>query len=443
MDAATDPNPPPSTEQAAAPFSADYWNGMNSIYPPTQSHDQPFGIGWDHPVFQQHTPHPQPQSQTPDLYAHPQQGWHQAAVAHSVVPEPQQNYDISNQYRIDSFQQQQQLPQHHQSSTASYDSPQPNAPYPTYSFVEAPTYYQNPLTAHNNYSTQPQVDLQRSRLQNVPESSLESHPTTYATPSALRPNIQARPVSFATAYSSHSPSYHNTIDPQFLTATRHSILQPEQAQGNVFVVNPADLERSNAARTPQVANGEFAKPTVPPGQNMNFIQTKLTNSGIPAISRIEKPIQPRKKKETLLKAKTTARREPAKHLKQKSDSETSESEVEEPPEPSPLPASRPMDLDGSTKYDALKIVWFPRNRQPSAPAVRNAMVLFSDMVKGIRDSWKSRSEALKAAENQNQEAKIPAIKREVIMQRRLLDMIINTTLTHGHPSYVRSLSIEV
>ncbi|KMU80822.1 hypothetical protein CISG_08947 [Coccidioides immitis RMSCC 3703] len=90
----------------------------------------------------------------------------------------------------------------------------------------------------------------------------------------------------------------------------------------------------------------------------------------------------------------------------------------------------------------MKIVWFSKNRQPSAPAIRNAMVLFSDLVKGVRDVWKSRSEALKAAENQNQEDKIPAIKREVIMQRRLLDIIINTTLVNGHPSYVQSLSIE-
>lgn len=129
--------------------------------------------------------------------------------------------------------------------------------------------------------------------------------------------------------------------------------------------------------------------------------------------------------------------DPKKLKRTSSESDSSDSEVEEPPEQSPLPPSRPTDPDGAIKYDAMKIVWFPRNRQPSAPAIRNAMTLFSDLVKGVREIWKARSEALKAAENQNQEDKIPAIKKDVIMQRRFLDLIIEATLTNGHPSYVR------
>ncbi|EFW17289.1 conserved hypothetical protein, partial [Coccidioides posadasii str. Silveira] len=58
MDAATDSNPQPPVEPPAPSFSTDYWNSVNSIYPSNQPHDQPFGIGWDHPVFQQHDSHP-------------------------------------------------------------------------------------------------------------------------------------------------------------------------------------------------------------------------------------------------------------------------------------------------------------------------------------------------------------------------------------------------
>lgn len=65
------------------------------------------------------------------------------------------------------------------------------------------------------------------------------------------------------------------------------------------------------------------------------------------------------------------------------------------------------------------------------------MVAYSELVKGIRDTWKGRSEALKAAENQNQEDKIPAIKRDVIFQRRLIDLVVNTALESGHPAIVR------
>lgn len=89
------------------------------------------------------------------------------------------------------------------------------------------------------------------------------------------------------------------------------------------------------------------------------------------------------------------------------------------------------------RYDTIKVVWAPRNRHAKAADVRNSMILFSDLVKGVRDTWKARSEALKAAENQNLEDKIPALKKEVILQRRLLDLIINNTLEFGHPSYVK------
>ncbi|WEW60221.1 hypothetical protein PRK78_005706 [Emydomyces testavorans] len=442
MDAATDTNPSSSNEPPATSFANEYWNGMTSIYSSVQSHDQPFGIGWDHPVFQQHgsPPHPQPQTQTPDLYEHHQRGWHQTSLQNSVVAEPHQSFEIPNQFRMTYHQQPQQ--QQQQQSPPSYDTPQPNAAYPTYSF-ETPTYYQNSLSTHGSYNQQNPVDLQRVALRNVPETSLEHNPAAYAVSPSLQQNIQARPVPFANEYQTHpaAPSYHNTIDPHFLTAARHSMLQPEQTQGNVLVVNPADLERSNTPRNFQAANGEFIKRPLLPAQSTTFVQPKLTKNGIPTISRIEKPIQPRRKKETSVKAKPAARKDPVKPIKQleesQSDSDSSDEEEEEPPEPSPLPVSRPTDLDGGIKYDALKIVWFPRNRQPSAAAIRNALVSFSDLVKGVRDVWKSRSEALKAAENQNKEDKIPAIKREVIMQRRFLDMIINTTLNNGHPSYIR------
>lgn len=120
-----------------------------------------------------------------------------------------------------------------------------------------------------------------------------------------------------------------------------------------------------------------------------------------------------------------------------SGTEDSDSEIEvEMDEPSPIPPARPQDPEGGIKYDTLKAVWWPRNKQPPGSAVKNAMILFSDTIKSVRDTWKTRSEALKVAENQNQEDKIPAIKKDVIFQRRLLDLIINTTLEYGHPAFV-------
>lgn len=126
-----------------------------------------------------------------------------------------------------------------------------------------------------------------------------------------------------------------------------------------------------------------------------------------------------------------------------SDESDDDLEVEEPPaEPSPIPAVRPDDVEGRAGYDTIKVVWAPRNRHAKAADVRNAMIQFSDLVKGVRDTWKARSEALKAAENQNLEGKIPSLKKEVVLQRRLLDLIINNTLEFGHPSYVRRYVLD-
>lgn len=64
-------------------------------------------------------------------------------------------------------------------------------------------------------------------------------------------------------------------------------------------------------------------------------------------------------------------------------------------------------------------------------------MLFSDLIKGVRDSWKAKSESLKAAENQNQEDKIPGMKKEVTLQRRLIDLIVTTALDGGHPAIIQ------
>lgn len=192
MDAATDPSPPAAPEPAPTTFSNDYWGNINTIYQPAQSHDPPFGIGWDHPVFH-HDPHQQPASHSAELYATPQPGWHQhSQLQHSAVPEPQQNYELQNQYRLTSYSTQQQPQQ--QANATPFEQPPSNSPYPPYGF-DTQNYYQNPLTSHSSFEQQAPVELQRVALQNVTENSLEGHAPVYASPNLQ--NIQVKPVSVA------------------------------------------------------------------------------------------------------------------------------------------------------------------------------------------------------------------------------------------------------
>lgn len=119
-----------------------------------------------------------------------------------------------------------------------------------------------------------------------------------------------------------------------------------------------------------------------------------------------------------------------------SSDESDDSDTNVTPEPSPLPPARPNDPEGAIKYDTMRISWFPRNKRPSAGTIRSAIIQFSELVKTVRDAWKSRSEALKAAENQNQGSDVPTIKKDVQLQRRLIEDIVNTALQVGHPSIV-------
>lgn len=121
-----------------------------------------------------------------------------------------------------------------------------------------------------------------------------------------------------------------------------------------------------------------------------------------------------------------------------SDSESSDDSDLEilPEEPSPIPATRPSEPVAAVQYDTLKAVWFPRNRRPDVNKIKSALVAFKDVVKAVRDSWKEKSQAMKAAENKGENDKATELKKDVVLQRRLMDVVVSTTLEKGHPIIV-------
>lgn len=121
-----------------------------------------------------------------------------------------------------------------------------------------------------------------------------------------------------------------------------------------------------------------------------------------------------------------------------SDSYESDSDLEilEPEEPSPLPPARPNELIAAAQYDALQAVWSPRNRRPKVDKVKSALVAFKDVVKDLRDSWKESAQALKMAENKGESSNTAELRKQVTIQRRLMDVVASTTLEKGHPTIV-------
>jgi hypothetical protein len=81
-------------------------------------------------------------------------------------------------------------------------------------------------------------------------------------------------------------------------------------------------------------------------------------------------------------------------------------------------------------------VWSPRNRRPKAVKVKAAIVAFKDVVKTVRDAWRESSQALKTAENKGESNETAELRKQVVLQRRLMDVVVSTTLEKGHPMIV-------
>jgi hypothetical protein len=124
----------------------------------------------------------------------------------------------------------------------------------------------------------------------------------------------------------------------------------------------------------------------------------------------------------------------------KSDSESSDGsdlEIEAPDEPSPIPPIRPTEPEAAAEYDTLQAVWSPRNKWPGSERVKAALVAYKELVKSLRDAWKEQVQAMKLAENQEDNEKATKLKEKVISQRRTMDKIATTTLEMGHPIIIK------
>lgn len=124
-------------------------------------------------------------------------------------------------------------------------------------------------------------------------------------------------------------------------------------------------------------------------------------------------------------------------------SDGSDLEIEAPDEPSPIPPTRPTEPIAAAEYDTLQAVWSPRNKWPSADKIKGALVDFKDVIKVLRDAWKDQVQAMKLAENQGDNDKAAKLKQETALQRRVMDKIVVTTLSMGHPTIVEKYAFPI
>lgn len=100
--------------------------------------------------------------------------------------------------------------------------------------------------------------------------------------------------------------------------------------------------------------------------------------------------------------------------------------------PSPLPPSRPTDPAKAFEYDALKAVWAPKNKILSADVIRSSLADYWDLMRRVRDQWKSEVALLQQAELRTENATTVQLRESVSEKRRLIESCIRAALIHGH-----------
>lgn len=121
------------------------------------------------------------------------------------------------------------------------------------------------------------------------------------------------------------------------------------------------------------------------------------------------------------------------------DDSTYESASEEEPqneEPLPVPLIRPNDPDKAIEFDIIKAVWAKRSVVLSGAVIRSALGEYWEIIRSIREQWKSETQKLQQATEKKEATKVSDYRSRADEKRRLLESCLRLTLRHGHRDIV-------
>ncbi|PYI07895.1 hypothetical protein BO78DRAFT_417189 [Aspergillus sclerotiicarbonarius CBS 121057] len=431
--------------------------------PQQQQHAPSLGINWDHPVFSQTTtqsrsPLPTPQEQSHGIYSTttPQSWRSNPLQSQQIIHPAQHTFSINPQFRQAQFPHaqpafdSQPLP----SDNSHYQSYFPRAYYPPQNLSVPDVFPQTHSPRPSQAQPQPTQFRSDSHQHQLPQ---------YTLPAGYPEGSTHVPINYAGGYAQSTPSVSDqTINPQFLNSSQQAANQQAPLHNNLLYMNPAEFERPEDPKLytfyrddlqiPPVLGQGQAQPIarnqpIAPTTKYEFIMPMNGQNPITAAAaKVTKPKkQPSVKRQSQSKKPTM--KGGSKKLDGKSASSSSETdssddsdlEIQAPEEPSPIPPTRPNEPEAAAQYDAMKAVWSPRNRRPNVDKVKSALVAFKDVVKTVRDAWKENTQAMKVAENKGDNDKAAQLKKNVILQRRLMDVVVSTTLDKGHPIIIEKL----
>ncbi|KAM0718924.1 hypothetical protein Q7P37_005996 [Cladosporium fusiforme] len=107
----------------------------------------------------------------------------------------------------------------------------------------------------------------------------------------------------------------------------------------------------------------------------------------------------------------------------------------------PLPSKRPEDsAKGAVEYDTIKALWRNKRKTIDAASIRKGLGDFWEVVKTIRDRWKTDSKAVEEAEASKVTKDLALLKSRVKDQRDMLEVAFRTALKHGFKSILELFS---
>ncbi|KAL4866768.1 hypothetical protein BDV12DRAFT_130597 [Aspergillus spectabilis] len=444
----------------SASLPPEYWSSLDAYATPDSSHhhshppqqqptpqqqtqQQPMGISWDHPVLHSQSTH---RDETHGLYHSQTQSWPQNPLHHqSLAPATPQNLGIPAQYR--------QPPQYAQGQM-TFDSrsvPTPdNSHYQSYSFSSNFYPHQHisiPDAYSQSHSPQPAQQQAQTTYQPLHQSSVPQY--------SISPGFHDDPshssINFANDFTQPLQGIsEQTINPQFITPPQ-SVAQNTSLNNQFVYVNPAEDPKMfsyfpDNVHLQSILDQPMLNGSVLPGHAQGAGGLPMNGIKSVSASALNKSAQPRakqpgSKKQSLNKKAAVKKADGKGSVSSGSGSDESDSDIEilEPEEPSPIPPARPSEPEAAAQYDALRAVWSPRNRRPKVDKVKTALVAFKDVVKTVRDTWKDSAQALKIAENKGETSETAELRKKVALQRRLMDVVVSTTLEKGHPIIVEKL----
>lgn len=88
----------------------------------------------------------------------------------------------------------------------------------------------------------------------------------------------------------------------------------------------------------------------------------------------------------------------------------------------------------AVKFDAIKATWRSKRFEIDSSEIRVGLKDFWEVVRTIRDRWKTDTAAVTEAEEKKRHGEIPLLKSRVKDQRNMLEAALLAALQHGHKS---------